>query len=118
MCPTPSKIGHIRIEASGDVIPWKMKHCWSNGEDLSLWNSVNHHYDIRLPSSNSHTEVISLIHQLVRICIHHLKLHTHQMFRGEVDMGPSRFFSLQSEAITRGHPYKISKPLAVGHVTR
>ena len=36
-------------------------------------------------------------------------IQAYQMFMGGVDMDPSCFFSLPSEAITRGHPYQISK---------
>ena len=45
-------------------------------------------------------------------------IQAYQMFRGGVDMDPSDFFSLPSESITRGHPYKISKPSAICRVRR
>ena len=45
-------------------------------------------------------------------------IHAYQMFRGGVDADPSHFFLLPTETITRGHPYKISKPSAVCRVRR
>ena len=45
-------------------------------------------------------------------------IQTYQMFNGGVDMDPSHFFKLASEATTRGHPYKVRKPAESNRVRR
>ena len=44
--------------------------------------------------------------------------HAYQMFHGGVDMDPAGLFTLATDATTRGHPYKIHKPVAVCRVRR
>ena len=42
----------------------------------------------------------------------------YQLFHGEIDSHPEDFFTLANDYTTRGHPYKVGKPMAVHQVRR
>ena len=43
-------------------------------------------------------------------------IYMYQLFHHGIDADPTKFFSLATERNTRGHPYKVLKPIATSRV--